>query len=161
MSKIAGLNIFCYGNDDLSNIIQTMNHFVEKNDNEIEYSVSNNSEETWKYFIFEGEINEKKNEVIKKMSKQHFNDEDISAVNDEIKGIKDNDENRDKKVKKILRKYRKFFDILILFVKKLSDENSKELFKFFHNISDIKNNNHLFLTKEEDTPKVYKPYELR
>ena len=55
MSKIAGLNIFIYGSDDLSNIIQTMNHFVEKNDNEIEYSISNNSEETWKYFIFKGE----------------------------------------------------------------------------------------------------------
>ncbi len=97
------------------------------------------------------------------MSKQHFNDEDISAVNDEIKGIKDNDENRDKKVKKILRKYRKFFDILILFVQKLSDENSKELFKFFNNISDIKNQQAfiLFLTKEEVPPKVDKFYELR
>ncbi len=95
MSKRAGLNIFCYGNDDLSNIIQTMNHFVEKNDNEIEYSVSNNSEETWKYFIFKGEINEKKNEVIKKMIKQHFNDKIYQLIKD----IENNDENRDKNVK--------------------------------------------------------------
>ena len=161
MSKIAGLNIFCYGSDDLSNIIQTMNHFVEKNDNEIEYSVSNNSEETWKYFIFKGEINEKKNEVIKKMILQHFKDEDMITAYHEIKDI-NYVEDRDKKVKEILRKYRKFFDILILSVKKLLDDNSKELFKFFHNISDIKTQQPfiLFLTKEEDDPKVEQLYEL-
>ena len=43
-----------------------MNLFVEENDNEIKYSASYNSEESWKYFIFEGKINEIKNEIIKK-----------------------------------------------------------------------------------------------
>ena len=165
MSKIITLNIFCYGEyarEDLSNIVQTMNQVDEENNTEIKYSVSHNSEETWKYFMFEGKINEKKNEVIKKMILQHFDDEDMNSANNEIKNINYNDENRDKKIKEILRKYRKFFDILILSIKKLSDENSKELFKFFHNISEIKNQQPfiLFLTKEEDDPKVEKFYEL-
>ena len=165
MSKIITLNIFCYGEyarEDLSNIVQTMNQVDEENNTEIKYSVSHNSEETWKYFMFEGKINEKKNEVIKKMILQHFDDEDMNSANNEIKNINYNDENRDKKIKEILRKYRKFFDILILSIKKISDENSKELFKFFHNISEIKNQQPfiLFLTKEEDDPKVEKFYEL-
>ncbi len=122
MSKTFGLNIFCYGEyarNDLKDIVQTMNNVVAESDNEIEYSVSNNSEETWKYFIFEGEINDKKNEVIKKMICKHFEDENMSEANEEIKNISDDDENRDKKVKKILSKYRKFFDILILSVQTL------------------------------------------
>ena len=60
MSKIITLNIFCYGEyarEDLSNIVQTMNQVDEENNTEIKYSVSHNSEETWKYFMFEGKIN--------------------------------------------------------------------------------------------------------
>ncbi len=72
-----------------------MKQVVEENDNEIKYSVSYNSEKTWKYFIFEEEINEKKNEVIKKMIKQHFNDKIYQLIKD----IENNDENRDKNVK--------------------------------------------------------------
>jgi len=164
MSKIIELNIFCYGEyacNDLKDIVQTMNNIVAENDNEIEYSVSYNLEETWKYFIFEGEINDKKNEVIKKMICKHSADENMSETNEEIKKLSD-DENRDQKVKKILSKYRKFFDILILSVQTLSDENSKKLFKFFHNISQIKNKQPfiLFLTKKEDYPKVEQLYEL-
>ena len=164
MSKIIELNIFCYGEyacNDLKDIVQTMNNIIAENDNEIEYSVSYNLEETWKYFIFEGEINDKKNEVIKKMICKHSADENMSEANEEIKKLSD-DENRDQKVKKILSKYRKFFDILILSVQTLSDENSKKLFKFFHNISQIKNKQPfiLFLTKKEDYPKVEQLYEL-
>ena len=165
MSTIIELNIFCYGEyarNDLKDIVQTMNNVIEENDNEIKYLVANNSEESWKYFIFEGEINDKKNEAIKKMICKHSTDENMSEANEEIKNISDNEVNRDQKVKKILRKYRKFFDILILSVQKLSDENSKKLFKFFHNISEIKNKQPfiLFLTKQEDNPKVEQFYEL-
>jgi predicted GTPase len=164
MSKIIELNIFCYGEyacNDLKDIVQTMNNVVAENDNEIEYLVSYNSEETWKYFIFEGEINDEKNEVIKNMICKHSADENMSIANEEIKKLSD-DENTDQKVKKILSEYRKFFDILILSVQTLSDENSKKLFKFFHNISQTKNKQPfiLFLTKKEDNPKVEQFYEL-
>ena len=124
----------------------------------IDYYHVKDKESLWEYFIFDGEINVQKNEIIKDILTKHLESENISEVNKKIKKIikyENSIDEMNKQISECLSNYRKFYDILVIIVDKLLDEKSKFIFKFFQDISTQKNKQPfiLFLTKKEE-PKV-------
>ncbi len=92
---------------------------------------------------------------------EHYNSENLVKVNEDIKNIikeydqkknnqkKINDNysnnyNLNKIISEIISKNRNFFDVLVISIGKLSDEDSKLSFKYFQNFSDKKKVNDLY-----------------
>ena len=163
MNKKLKLNIICYGEHvfmDFKKVMDSMdNEIMEENNYDIEYLHAKDKESPWEYFIFDGEINAQKNEIIKNILTKHLESENISEADNKIKKIsneyKNDIDEMKKKISEVLSNYRKFYDILVIIVDKLLDEKSKFIFKFFQDISTQKNKQPfiLFLTKKEE-PKV-------
>lgn len=100
---------------------------------------------------------------------EHFNSENLVKVNEDIKNIikqykeeHSNNYNLNNKIKQIISKNRNFFDVLVISIGKLSDEDSKLSFKYFQNFSDKKSRQPfiLYLTKNEENPNVEEFYQL-
>ena len=73
-----------------------------------------------------------------------------------------NNYNLNKIISEIISKNRNFFDVLVISIGKLSDEDSKLSFKYFQNFSVKKNSQPfiLYLTKNEENPNVEEFYQL-
>ena len=110
---------------------------------------------------------------------EHYNSENLVKVNEDIKNIikeydqkknnqkKINDNysnnyNLNKIISEIISKNRNFFDVLVISIGKLSDEDSKLSFKYFQNFSVKKSSQPfiLYLTKNEENPNVEEFYQL-
>ena len=134
MKKDYKLRIFIYGKNALDNIkylCKSINsNFSQDNKYAIKPSVANDKESKWEYFIFDGEITKEKNETIKCYLESHFQNENMTKANDEIKKLVERhskDENNDllnEEIANVLLKYRHFYDILIILVDNLMDDDS-------------------------------------
>ena len=104
----------------------------------------NYNESNWEYFIFDGEITKEKNETVKSYLQSHLKKEIMTKANDEIKSLvllHSKDKNNDKLnelIANVLLKYRQFYDIVIILVDHLMDDDSKLAFNFFQGFSDKK-----------------------
>lgn len=166
MKKDYKLRIFIYGKsalEDIKYICNSLNLSITQ-DNRFSFRpyVTNDKESKWEYFIFPGEINDEKNETIKNYLKENYAKENMLKANDQIKAIVKlhaSDHNNDKlneEISEILLKYRNFYDILIISVDNLLDEDCKSAFKFFQNFSDKRSQQPflLFLTKKDNNPNI-------
>lgn len=160
------LRIFIYGKyalNDFQNIFNNSNlKIYEHEENDINYSFITNNESSWEYLIFSGEINEQKNEVIKSLLEEHYKSENSVKMNNNIKDIVKKYEHAEdnnllnKELKKLLNENRNFFDVLVISVDNLLDEDSKLAFNFFQGFSKIRSQQPftLYLTKKDDNPNI-------
>ena len=166
MKKELKLRIFIYGKNainDIKYIVETLEpNFNEDIKYKVRPYVETDEETQWEYFIFQCEINEDANESIKNYLIDHYKLDNALKGNEEIKKIiqeHSNDENNDqlnKEISNVLLKYRKFYDVLVISVDNLLDEDSKSAFKYFQDLSKIRSQQPfiLFLTKKDDNPKI-------
>jgi len=166
MEKDYKLKIYVYGKNALNdinhicgdletNIVDDIRHKIK-----LFYAVDKTSK--WDYYLFSTEISEDTNEIIKDYILKDGKEDNILKANSEIKSVmKDhendlNNEALNKKISKILLKYRKFYDILVIIVDNLLDEDSKLAFDFFQGFNYIKSSQPfiLFLTKKDDKPNI-------
>jgi len=168
MKKDYKLRIFIYGKNALSDIKYISNTLETRLNDDIKYKVKpycgvdTESKSKWKYFIFSTEINEDANETIKSYFIEHAEKENLLKANDRIKEVikkHSNDSNNEilnNEISDILLEYRHFYDILVICVDNLLDEDSKMAFNYFQGFSEekIKQPFILFLTKKEDNPNV-------
>lgn len=172
MKKDYKLRIFVYGKNAMDNIkylCKSINtEFSQDNKYNIRPYVANDKESKWEYFIFDGEITKQKNETIKSYLQSHFLNENMSKANDEIKKLVKRysmDENNDRlneEISNVLLQYRQFYDVLIILVDNLMDNDSKLAFEFFQGFT-VKRAQQpflLFLTKNEDNPNVLSLFKL-
>ena len=162
------LRIILYGketNNDLTSIAnKSLNNFTRENKYKKEY-LNYKDNNGWEYLVFSYEISNEVSEVIKSLVKDNIDSEDMNQANNEIKTIiekyKDSPKINDE-INKINNKYRNFYDIIVVSVNSLSDDDSKLAFKFFQNLT-VKRCEQpflLFLTKKEENPNVEEFYEL-
>jgi small GTP-binding protein len=126
-------------------------------------------EKGWKYFIISGPINEDKNETIKTILTEHIKSEELIKVKDEIQKMKKDIEKKNssellnlrKIISQKLSQNRKFYDVLIVIVDKLTSENSKTTFEAFQNYSEKKSEQPfiLYLCKNEKNPNIDRLYQ--
>lgn len=166
MKKDYKLRLFIYGKnalDDINYISKTIDPST-KQDNRynIRPHVTRDKESNWEYLIFSGGINDEKNETIKKYLEDHYEKENMLKANDEIKqkvsehsSDKNNDALNDE-ISELLLKYRNFYDILVICVDNLLDEDSISAFKFFQNFTSKRAQQPfiLFLTKKDNNPNI-------
>ena len=140
MDKNYKLRIFIYGKEALNDIKYICNTIVTKFHKDYKYKVkpycSIDKESGWEYFIFSRDIDGDGNEAIKKYLNDHYKAKNIIKADDEIKKIiekhQDNAYNElNEKISNVLLEYLNFYDILVISVDNLLDENSKTAFKFF------------------------------
>ena len=80
MNKKLKLNIICYGEHVLWDFKKVMDSMSDEiNFKNIEYFHAIDKESPWEYFIFDGEINVQKNEIIKDILTKHLESENISS----------------------------------------------------------------------------------
>ena len=174
MKKDYKLRIFIYGKNAINDIKYISNTVETRLAEDIKYKVKpyfgidTESKSKWEYFIFSTEINEDANETIKSYFMEHAEKENLLKANDEIKeAIKkhsndSNNEELNNKISNILLDYRHFYDILVICVDNLLDEDSKMAFNYFQGFSEVKTKQPfiLFLTKKEDNPNVLSLFQL-
>ena len=166
MKKDYKLRIFIYGKNamnDIKYLCKSINtNFAQDNKYYIKPFVAKDNESNWEYFIFDGEITKEKNETIKFYLQSHLENEIMTKANDEIKNLvsnHSNDKNNDKLnelIADVLLKYRNFYDIILILVDNLMDNDSKLAFNFFQGFYDKRSQQPivLFLTKKEDNPNI-------
>ena len=166
MEKLNKLRIFIYGKyalNDFQNICDNSDMKIYEHDEKnIKYSFITNKESSWEYFIFSGEINEQRNEVIKSLLEEHFKSENSVKMNKSIKEIvkryekAENNDSLNKELKNLLNENRNFFDVLVICVDNLLDEDSKLAFNFFQGFSKIRAEQPftLYLTKKDNNPNI-------
>lgn len=166
MEKLNKLRLFFYGKNallDTNNILKSNDmDYSEVTKNGLKHFSKKDTNSNWEYYIFQGEINNEKNKVIEQYLREHCKEENLVKANDEItKAINehsnDNDnEKLNKAISDILIKYRKFYDVLIIIVDDLLDEDSKLAFDFFHKFSKKRTEQPfiLFLTKKDKNPNI-------
>ena len=166
MEKLNKLRIFIYGKyalNDFQNICNNSDMKIYEHDEKnIKYSFITNKESSWEYLIFSGEINEQRNEFIKSLLEEHFKSENSVKMNENIKEMVQkykNDENNNllnKELKKLLNDNRSYFDVLVISVDNLLDEDSKSAFNYFQGFSQVRAQQPfiLFLTKKDNNPNI-------
>ena len=166
MNKKLKLRIFIYGKEALNDIHKINSTLQPKIEGDIKYKIKPHigidKESKWEYFIFQSEINEDSNVTIKNYLEEHYLADNMIKANDEIKNIikeHSNDKNNEKlneEISNILLEYRQFYDVLVISVNNLLDEDSQLAFKYFQGFSDKRGQQPflLFLTKKDDNPKA-------
>ena len=172
MKKNYKLRIFIYGKEALNDIRYICNNIDPKMISDYKFKVkpfhSVDKETGWEYFIFNNAICEDANETIKNYLNEHYKGDNMLKANDEIKDIiqshsndKDN-EKLNEKISDVLLRYRNFYDVLVISVDNLLDEDSKAAFEFFQGFTDKKSEQPfvLFLTKKDNNPKIQNLFEF-
>ena len=172
MKKNYKLRIFIYGKEALNDIRYICNNIDPKMISDYKFKVkpfhSVDKETGWEYFIFNNAICEDANETIKNYLNEHYKGDNMLKANDEIKDIiqshsndKDN-EKLNEKISDVLIKYRNFYDVLVISVDNLLDEDSKAAFEFFQGFTNKKSEQPfvLFLTKKDNNPKIQNLFEF-
>ena len=165
MEKKNNLRIFFYGKDALKDVHQfckDLNKEEKIRINNVEYFYTKDNESSWEFLIFPNEINNEDNKAIQSILEKDYQSENTVEVNKKIKKIikehiddKDNSL-LDKELSKLLIKNRKFYDVLVISIDNLLDEDSKSAFLFFQGFTDLFSQQpfFLFLTKKEENPNV-------
>lgn len=160
------LRIFIYGKyalNDFQNLFNNSNlKIYPHEENNIKYSFITNKESSWEYLVFSGEINKQRNEVIKTLLEEHYKSENSVKMNNNIKEIvkkyekDENNNSLNKELKELLNENRNFFDVLVISVDNLLDEDSKLAFNFFQGFSKIRSQQPftLYLTKKDNNPNI-------
>ena len=166
MKKNYKLRIFIYGKEALNDIRYICNNIDPTINYDYKYKVkpyhSVDKQSGWEYFIFNKAIEEDANETIKNYLNEHYKGDNMLKANEEIKKIIEshsddkNNEKLNEKISDVLIKYRNFYDVLVISVDNLLDEDSKAAFEFFQGFTDKKSEMPfiLFLTKKDNNPKI-------
>ena len=164
MSGLSKLRIFIYGKNVLEDI-KYLNpkidkHYSKDNKYIINPFITIDKNTNWEYFIFQGDINNDTNETIKNYIREHYNSKNLINLNDEIKKALKYDDDIDEINKKIFDlklKYIQFYDIILISIDHLLDEDSKMAFDYFHNFIQNKYQQPfiLFLTKKDNNPNIF------
>lgn len=172
MKKNYKLRIFIYGKEALNDIRYICNNIDPTINYDYKYKVkpyhSVDKQSGWEYFIFNKAIEEDANETIKNYLNEHYKGDNMLKANEEIKQIiewhKDdrNNEKLNEKISDVLIKYRNFYDVLVISVDNLLDEDSKAAFEFFQGFTNKKSEQPfiLFLTKKDNNPKIQNLFEF-
>ena len=166
MEKDYKLRIYVYGKNALNDINHICGDLQTNIVNDIQYKIKPyhvvDKTSKWDYYLFSTEISEDSNEIIKDYILRDAKEDNILKANSEIQSVineHENDLNNEvlnKKISKILLRYRKFYDILVIIVDNLLDEDSKLAFDFFQGFTDIKSSQPfiIFLTKKDNKPNI-------
>ena len=163
MEKLNKLRLYFYGQNALEDTHYLFDEdmkYTEVTKNGIKHFTKKNS--NWEYYIFQGKIDDEKNKVIGQYLKEHCKEENMLKADEKIKeAIKSHSNDKDneqlnKEISNILINYRKFYDVLIIIVDNLLDEDSKLAFDYFHKFSSQKTQQPfiLFLTKKDENPDI-------
>ena len=164
--KNSTLKIIVYGKTALDDIIYIneslkKKEFYKNNVDKLEYSTTFDNITNFEYITFQTEIKAQANESIKNLLIEHFKNENLMKVEEEIKKVQykfkeSNIEEINEILTDVLSKVKRFNDILIIIVDNLLDEDSKLAFDYFHKISENKSQQPfmLFLTKNDNNPKI-------
>ena len=163
------LRIFIYGKnalEDLKYLCKNVDNLNKENKYEIIPYIARDKYNNWEYFIFHGEINDVRNKTIEEYLTEHYKKESHIKVNYEYNNIikniisryseDNNNEEMNKRLSELFSQYRNFYDILVIPVDNLLDEDSLKAFKFFQGYTYNLNQQPfiLFLTKKDNTPDV-------
>ena len=130
MSGLSKLRIFIYGKNVLEDI-KYLNpkidkHYSKDNKYIINPFITIDKNTNWEYFIFQGDINNDTNETIKNYIREHDNYQNLIKLNDEIKKVlqcDDDIDEQDKKISDLKLKFIQFYDIIIISIDHLLDED--------------------------------------
>ena len=171
-NQLNKLRLFIYGKNalnDFQNLFSMENKNIgELEENNVKYNYIKDKEISWDYLVFSGEITEQINEAIKSLLDKHFSSENVVEINKQIKKISDkykNSPNNDllnKELKDLINEKRCFYDVLILPVENLLDEDSQTTFNFFQKLSrEIARQPFIiYLTKKDNNPDVKNLYKF-
>ena len=170
--KLNKLRLYIYGKnalEDIKYLCKDQNLRIYNEDkykNKVYIALDKESKESnWEYFILSGGIDKEKNEIIKNYLNDHFAQENMTEAKNEIKNLMNspratsmNIEKLNQEISKIIIRSRKFYDVLVILVDNLLDEDSQLVFNYFQNFTDqlTKQPFILFLTRTEDDPKIQK-----
>ena len=166
--KSKKLRIFIYGKkalEDLLHINKTLEIKICKDVKyEIKPFIGTDKILNWDYFIFQSEINDEANDTINNYLEDDSQSENELKYNDEIQNIilnhldlvEANSCEINNDISKTLLKYNKFYDILVICVDNLLDEDAQSAFKYFQGLSQNGSQQPiiLFLTKKDNNPKI-------
>ena len=169
MSAFSKLRIFIYGKNAF-NDIEYFNPKIDKRffrdkKYKIHPFITIDKNTNWEYFIFQGDINNDTNETIKNYIREHDNCQNLIKLKDEIKKVlqcDDDIDEQDKKISDLKLKFIQFYDIIIISIDHLLDEDSKMAFDYFHNFTQIQSQQPfiLFLTKKDNNPNIFTLYKF-
>ena len=144
--KNYSLKIIVYGKssfEDIKNIFISLKE--EENSKEYKYKlkffIAKDKESNFVYHILQTNISEEGNESIKNLLVDNYKGRDFWKVEDDIKYYieKENYSTKidvlNERISEILSKKRTFYDVLVIFVDNLLDEDSKLAFKYFQKFS--------------------------
>lgn len=170
--KLNKLRLYIYGKNALEDIKylckdQNLRIYNEdKNENKVYIAQDKESKESnWEYFILSGGIDKEKNEIIKNYLNEHLAQENMVEAKKKIKNFMNSEnakyldiEKLNKEISKIIIQSRKFYDVLVILVDNLLDEDSQLVFKYFQNFTNqlTKQPFILFLTRKDDDPNIQK-----
>ena len=169
MKKNYKLRIIIYGknaDNDIAYLFKTIDKYYRQDNKFSKYNIkpftTKDTESNWEYYIFSGEINNDRNETIKLYLNEHYENENFLKAHDEMKRIVDahsNDRDNDKlnaELSDLILKYRNFYDILVILVDRLFDQDSQLAFRFFQGFTKTRAEQPfiIFLTKKEKNPNI-------
>ena len=172
MEKQNKLRIYIYGKyalNDFQNIYSNSDMKIsELSHDGVKYNYVIDKESSWEYFIFSGEINPQRSEVIKSLLEKHYKAENSLKINQTIKDLvkkyekAQNNDGLNRELSKLLNNNRSFFDVLVISVDNLLDEDSKSAFSFFQGFSQIRSQQPftLYLTKNDNNPNIQTLYKF-
>mgnify|MGYP002626696933 CR=1 FL=1 len=160
------LRLFIYGKnalEDIKYISKKLDlNLYEENKYNCKIYLTMDKESKYEYFIINGEINEQRNKTIALYLKEHIQNENMTKANEEIRKVISShkedvtNEALNKEISNILLKYRKFYDVIVIIIDNLLDEDTQKVFKFFQDFTKIKAQQPfiIFLTKQENNPDI-------
>ena len=168
-NKGKNLRIYIYGKNAL-NDINYLNKKISLNLTTIVDNVytANEKKSNKEYYIIQGDINDEKNNIIKKYLTENYKKENLTKANKELgELIKNNsndlfNEKLEEKISEVLISCRHFYEVIIISVDNLLDEDSKLAFNFFQGFSEIRACQPFifFLTKKDEKPHIQNLFPL-
>ena len=166
--KLNKLRLYIYGKNALEDIKYICKdqdlHFnsVDEYKNKIYVTKDKISKESnWEFYIISGGIDKEKNEMIKNHLRDNLTKENMESARTEIKKLiseksqKWSIEKLNKEISKTITRYRKFYDVIVILVDNILDEDAQLAFNDFQNNDKIAQQPFiLFLTKKEEDPKI-------
>ena len=145
MDKHLKLRIFFYGKnalDILLNINKSLEIKLSSDDKyKVKPYISKDKQYKWDYFIFHSKINDDSNDTIKSYLNDHYQSENLLKYKDHIQKIislnsdYENNIQQNKQISFALLQYHQFYDILVICINNLLDEESIKAFKYFQGFS--------------------------
>ena len=172
MDKHLKLRIFFYGKnalDILLNINKSLEIKLSSDDKyKVKPYISKDKQYKWDYFIFHSKINDDTNDTIKCYLNAHYQSENLLKYKDHIQKIislnsdYENNIQQNKQISFALLQYHQFYDILVICINNLLDEESIKAFKYFQGFSQnvAQQPFILFITNKDDNSKMSDLYQF-